>query len=847
MRTSSIFALLLRQVSSDGLSFLISFKRTKCEIASCLAMTVNTTLLILLTSCSFEPINYRESASLRLWFDQPAGTWEETLPLGNGRLGMMPDGQIDKETIVLNDITLWSGSVEDANNPEAAKYLPEIRKLLFEGKNDLAQELMYKTFVCNGQGSGHGHGANVPYGSYEVLGNMYINYQYATDKKPEQYYRELSLNDAVARTSFKLDNVKYTREYFADFEHDVMIVRLDASEAGRLNFQIDMDRSRVFSTTLEGDELVMRGQLNNGTDGKGMRYIARVKVQLVGPGKVTGSDGKLQVTDAKEAMVVISATTDYNDSGYESKCSQLLTNAFAGGKYNTIKKRHTETFRELFDRASLNLKEHPGKDTIPTDRRLVSFINDPNDNGLVELYFQYGRYLLISSTRVGLLPPNLQGLWANTINTPWNGDYHMNINIQMNHWPVEVTNLPELHLPLIRLTESLVESGKGTAKAFYNADGWVAHVITNVWGFTAPGEHPSWGATNTGGAWLCAHIWDHYDFTRDYQYLQGIYPVLKGASEFFLNTLVPEPNHGWLVTAPTTSPENSFFMPGTKKSVSICMGSTMDNQLVRELFTNTIAAAQILNADADFCEQLGKVIDKLPPNRIGSDGRLMEWLEEYEEPEPRHRHVSHLYGLHPGNQITTVNTPDLAEAARKTLERRGDKGTGWSRAWKINFWARLGDGDHAYLILRNLLSAVRGTSFAYGDQGGGSYPNLFCAHPPFQIDGNFGGCAGIAEMLIQSHTGVIELLPALPEVFDDGKFDRLCVRGGAEVSAAWTSHQLTSALIKATADGTFKLKIPSYAKQVIFEKNRAQMKVDLNDGIAELTLKKDETVQVKFL
>ena len=807
-------------------------------------------ITLLFTTCSAEPsIRYRQNSQWKIWFDRPATTWEETLPLGNGRLGITPDGQIDRETIVLNDITLWSGGVQDANNPEAARHLPEIRRLLFEGKNDQAQDLVYRTFVCQGKGSGFGHGANVPYGSYEVLGNLRIDYQYhAGDKKPEKYRRALSLNDAVARTSFVLDDVKYMREYFADFKRDVMIVRLYASEAGKLNFQVGIDRPQMFETMLDGDDLVMKGQLDNGVDGKGMQYVARTRIRLAGTGKVTGSNGKLHVTGAQEAMIVISVTTDYKNAGYEAKCTQLLNKALTESRYTSIKAQHTEAFRKYFDRATLNLATHSGKDTIPTDRRLVAFANEPRDNGLVELYFQYGRYLLISSTRTGLLPPNLQGLWANTINTPWNGDYHLNINVQMNHWPVEATNLSELHLPLLQLTESLADAGRETAKAFYNADGWVAHMMTNVWGFAAPGEHPSWGATNTGGAWLCAHIWEHYDYTRDQQYLQQVFPILKGASGFFLSTLVTEPKHGWLVTAPTTSPENSFYMPGTGKAVNICMGSTMDNQLVRELFTNTIAAAQVLNVDAEFCESLQKAIDKLPPNRIGSDGRLMEWLEEYEETDPQHRHVSHLYGLHPGNQITPAGTPELAEAVRKSLEIRGDRGTGWSRAWKINFWARLGDGDRACKLLTSLLYPAYDTGISYGNRGGsGTYPNLFCAHPPFQIDGNFGGCAGIAEMLLQSHTGVIELLPALPEAWAEGTFDRLCVRGGGEASAAWKDHRLTSALLKATADNTFQLKIPDYARQVTFEKNRLPMDAGIVDGVVELALKKNETVQVMFL
>ena len=798
-------------------------------------------------ACSLEtPIRYREKTHWKIWFDRPAANWEETLPLGNGRLGMMPDGQIDRETIVLNNITLWSGGVQDANNSEAAQYLPEIRRLLFEGKNDQAQELVYKTFVCKGKGSGYGRGANVPYGSYELLGNLYIDFQYNTDnKKPEKYRRELSLNNAVVRTTFVMDNVKYTREYFTDFKRDVMVVRLYASETGKLNFHLDMDRPQAFETMLDGHELVMKGQLNNGTDGKGMRYMTRVGIRLTGPGKVEGNDGKLHVSNAQEAMIVISAVTDYKDPGFEAKCAKLLNSAMTENKYTTIKAQHSDVFCEYFDRACLNLKAHTGKDTIPTDRRLIAFANDPNDNGLIELYFHYGRYLLISSTRRGLLPPNLQGLWANTVQTPWNGDYHLNINVQMNHWPAEVTNLSELHQPLIRLTGSLVEPGKETAKAFYNAKGWVAHMMTNIWGFTAPGEHPSWGATNTGGAWLCAHLWEHYDFTRDRQYLQRVYPTMKGAAEFFLSTLVKEPKHGWLVTAPTTSPENTFYMPGTQKAVSICMGATIDNQLVRELFTNTIAAAQILNMDDDFCKQLQKTIDQLPPNRIGSDGRLMEWLEEYEEPDPRHRHVSHLYGLHPGNQITPSQTPELAEAARKSLELRGDRGTGWSRAWKINFWARLGDGNRAYRLLCNLLAPAHATNISYDNRGGGgTYPNLFCAHPPFQIDGNFGGCTGIVEMLLQSHTGIIELLPALPDIMSDGTFDRFCVRGGAEISVAWKNRQWTSALLKATVDNTFKLKIPGYAIQVRFEKNRIPMEAVIIDGVAELTLKKNESVQI---
>ena len=472
-----------------------------------------------------------------------------------------------------------------------------------------------------------------------------------------------------------------------------------------------------------------------------------------------------------------------------------------------------------------------------------AFQEDQNDPSLGALYFQFGRYLLISSTRTGSLPPNLQGLWCNTINTPWNGDYHLNINFQMNHWPAEVTNLSELHLPMIEWTKQQVESGERTAKVFYNARGWVTHILGNVWEFTAPGEHPSWGATNTSAAWLCEHLFTHYQYTLDKEYLKEVYPVMKGAALFFTDMLVRDPRNNYLVTAPTTSPENGYRING--RVVSICAGSTMDNQIVRELFTNTIAAANILGIDSAFCQELADKRSRLMPTTIGKDGRILEWLEPYEEVEPHHRHVSHLYGLYPGNEISMEHTPELAEAARKTLEARGDKSTGWSMAWKINFWARLHDGDHAYKLLVDLLRpCVEKTTNMVN--GGGSYPNLFCAHPPFQIDGNYGGCAGIAEMLVQSQTGNIELLPALPTAWKTGSFKGLKVQGGGEVSAKWAEGKMTEAGLKAVVPGTFRIKLPAESSNMSIKMNQKPASLPVIDGMLTVEMEAGDSLLLQF-
>lgn len=798
-------------------------------------------LLALFAGCK----EYELKKEWQYHFDQPARVWEETFPLGNGRIGLMPDGGIEKESLVLNEISLWSGGPQDADNPEAYPYLAKIRQLLFEGKNSEAQQVMYDHFVCKGAGSGLGLGANVPYGSYQLLGNLRIDYTYAQPQDSvSDYNRTLNLSNALATVSFRKGDVTYKREAFTSFAEDVGVIRLSADKSKQLNFSLGMDRPERFTVSTEGNDLLMKGQMNNGTDGNGMKYCARVRVVLPDGGTVEPGDKGLSVKDATTALLLVSTKTDYFEKGSEPASTAFaLLNKAEKKPYDQLKADHTAAYRKLFDRVDLDLGPNPDP-LRPINQRLADHWKDRNDPDLMALYFQFGRYLLICSTREGLLPPNLQGLWCNTINTPWNGDYHLNINLQMNLWPAEVTNLSELHLPMIYWTKEQMEPGAKTAQVFYNARGWVTHILGNVWGYTAPGEHPSWGATNTSAAWLCQHVYNHYLYTQDKEYLSEMYPVLKGASLFFVDMLVEDPRNGYLVTAPTTSPENAYITP-QGETVSVCAGSMMDNQIVRELFTNTMAAAAILGIDQEFAEELKAKRERLMPTTIGKDGRIMEWLEEYQEAEPHHRHVSHLYGLYPGTEISIEQTPELAEAARKTLEARGDQSTGWSMAWKVNFWARLHDGNRAHKLLTDLLRPCN-TKVENHGSGSGTLPNLFCAHPPFQIDGNFGGCAGIAEMLIQSHAGVIELLPALPDAWKTGSFSGLRVQGGGEVSLKWNEGKVSDLALTADVAGQYKIKMPAGSEKASIRINGQARSLPVTEGVLTLDLKQGEKAVVVF-
>ena len=777
------------------------------------------------SGCIFLSTTLTFGKEYKLWYNAPATVWEEALPIGNGRIGAMVYGNPLQEVYQLNEESIWSGYPQDWNNPKAANALPQVREAVDRGDYAKASEL----WKANAQG---------PYTArYLPMANLMLDQ--LTRGEARNLYRELNISNALSTVTYEADGVKYRRTSFISYPDQVMVIKIAADRPQAVSLHIRLNSLLRYTVQTKGEKTLI-------LNGKAPAYVAdrdydphqvvyddkrgtqfKVQVELLPDGgHCEANDSALTVRNANEVVLLLSAVTDFGNKKMTlKKCKR---------PYQELLQRHTDDHQQLFNRLQLSLgTENLQKEALPTNERLKSFEQDPTDNGLTELYYQYGRYLLIASSRPGGLPANLQGIWNRHVQPPWGSNYTTNINTEMNYWPAEITNLPECFLPLSDFIGRLAVNGAQTAKVNYGINrGWLAHHNSDVWAQTAPtGGYdsdpkgaPRWSCWPMAGVWLCQHLWEHYAFGGDKKYLsKTAYPLMKGAAEFLLQWLQKDPETGYWITNPSTSPENRFRYidkEGKKQNGEISRSSGMDLGLAWDLLTNCIEASTVLDTDKAFRQQCMDVRANLQPFRIGSKGQLLEWDKEFEETDPNHRHVSHLFALHPGRQIIPEQQPELAAACQRTLEIRGDGGTGWAMAWKINFWARLRDGNHAFGMLKNGLRYVDATQVSV--RGGGTYANLFDAHPPFQIDGNFGGTAGITEMLLQSHAGYIHLLPALPDNWQSGSIKGVRARGGFTIDMEWKESRITRLSVTSHSGGTCRIREATSPHEEVIETEKGK-------------------------